>query len=128
MRVVVLLAFGLLAGSVHAGGQPEVPFLDGFEQSFSVSGQVNGLQGSGMLLRLNDTEDLPITTNGAFSFSSRVALGSDYVVSIQVQPTNPAQSCALARASGQVTGPVTDVLVSCGANWDEFNWDQADWN
>lgn len=128
MRRLITWAL-LVSASLAHGGEPEVVFADGFEDSFTVGGTVAGLQGDGMILRLNDTEDLPITMDGPFTFSTRVPAGGDWQVVIDTQPLTPEQYCALARSSGTDIGaPVTDVQVSCGANWDEFNWDEADWN
>lgn len=76
-----------------------------------VGGSVSGLQGTGLLLRNNGGDDLPVASNGAFVFATALTEGSSYMVTIAQQPIG--QSCAVANAGGTVSGPVGTVAVIC---------------
>ena len=76
---------------------------------------MNGLVGTGLILRLNGSHDLTVTSNGVFSFAARLASGSPYAVTVRTSPSNPAQSCSVENGRGTVTsGDITSVRVSCG--------------
>ena len=85
--------------------------------SFSVGGTVSGLSGGGLVLRNNGGDDLPIASNGSFTFATELASGSTFAVAVAVQPSRPAQTCTIADASGTVGGiDVRTVKVSCSTN------------
>jgi hypothetical protein len=85
--------------------------------SFSVGGTVSGLVGSGLVLRNNGGDDLPIASNGSFNFATELASGSGFAVTVATQPTRPAQTCSVADASGTIgAGDVRTVKVSCATN------------
>lgn len=81
--------------------------------SFTVGGTVSGLAGSGLVLQLNGTGNLPVTANGGFVFPA-LADGSTYAVSVLTQPGGPAQNCVVGGGSGTLAGAnVTTVTVAC---------------
>jgi 6-phosphogluconolactonase len=85
---------------------------------FTVGGSISGLRGSGLILRDNAGDDLPVSSNGAFVFTNPVASGGAYSVSILSQPTGPAQNCVLlaGSAAGTVSsGNITNVSVVCAS-------------
>lgn len=82
-----------------------------------VGGTVSGLSGSGLVLRNNGTDDLPISANGTYAFATPLPPGSTYSVAVATQPTAPWQTCSVTNASGTVpTAPVTDADVACVHN------------
>lgn len=82
--------------------------------TYTVSGTLSGLQGSGLQLALAGRTSLTLAANGRFEFPWSLRDGEAYEVRIDVQPTNPAQSCVVTRGSGVVSqANVTDVAVSC---------------
>ena len=84
---------------------------------FTVGGSVTGLIGSGLVLRNNGGDDLPIAANGAFTFATSLADGSAYVVAVLTQPGGPSQTCTLANATGTMTGAnVSNVAITCATN------------
>lgn len=86
-------------------------------QSFSVGGTVSGLEGQGLVLQLNGAEELPIASNGAFTFPSALASGSEYEITVSAQPDTPAQTCTVANASGVVgSGASTSATVTCSTD------------
>lgn len=81
--------------------------------SFTVSADVSGLSGSGLVLELNMGNDLAVTSNGNASFATSVASGANYQVIVRTQPALPQQACAVANGSGTVgTGNIV-VTVTC---------------
>jgi len=81
----------------------------------TLSGTVTGLLGSGLKI-LNGSEELTISGDGAFSFTTLGVDGDDYAVSVSAQPTSPAQTCAVTNGSGTFAGDVSDVTVACTTN------------
>ena len=82
--------------------------------TYSVGGTVSGLLGTGLVLQNNLGDDLPITSNGAFTFATRLTSGSGYSVTVKTQPTAPIQACTVTNATGTGTAvPVTSVQVTC---------------
>jgi hypothetical protein len=85
--------------------------------SFSVGGTVSGLSGSGLVLRNNGGDDLPIASNGSFTFATELASGSAFAVAVATQPSRPSQTCTVADASGTIaSSDVRTVKVSCATN------------
>jgi hypothetical protein len=81
---------------------------------FSVGGSVSGLNGSGLILQNNGTDDLAIASNGSFTFPTSLLTGTGYNVTVAQQPTNPVQTCAVVNGVGTVvSGDVTTIEVSC---------------
>lgn len=82
--------------------------------TYSVGGSISGLVGT-LVLRNNGGNDLTRTQNGAFTFSTPVAFGSPYAVTVQTQPAG--QTCSVAQGSGTMgAGNVTGVAVTCVGN------------
>jgi hypothetical protein len=80
----------------------------------SVGGTVTGLTGTVTLLN-NGVNSSPISTDGLFTFSTPVAEGSTYSVTVGTQPTN--QTCTVANGSGTMgAANVTNVTVTCANN------------
>ena len=85
--------------------------------SFSVGGTVSKLEGSGLVLRNNGGDDLPIASNGSFTFGTELASGSAFEVTVATQPSRPSQTCTVADASGTIGGgDVRTVKVNCATN------------
>ncbi len=88
-----------------------------FELSYTVGGTVSGLAGSGLVLQNNVGDNLAIAANGAFTFTTPLANGSAYAVTVLTQPGNQSQTCTVANPSGTVMGAnVSNVAVTCAAN------------
>ncbi len=81
---------------------------------FSIGGTVEGLEGSGLVLRNNGGDDLTIDRNGEFAFDTSLPSGARYDVRIHEQPRNPNQTCRVERGAGTVgSSNVTNILVRC---------------
>jgi hypothetical protein len=85
--------------------------------TYTIGGSVSGLQGTGLVLQDNLGNDLNVGNNGSFVFSTAIAAGSAYSVTVKTQPTNVWQTCATNNASGVVAAAnVTNVTVACVTN------------
>lgn len=91
--------------------------------AYTIGGTVTGLVGSGFVLQDQDgniLEDLKISAangNQAYTFTQVVPTGSTYTVTINTQPSNPAQTCTVvpATSTGTANANVTNVAVTCPA-------------
>ena len=81
---------------------------------FTVGGTVSGLAGTGLVLRNNGGNNLAVSANGNFTFTTPIEGGTSYAVTVFAQPTSPAQVCSVsANPTGTVSGNVTNVAVTC---------------
>lgn len=82
----------------------------------TVGGTVSGLlTGRTVVLLNNDTNPTPRSTNGAFTFSTPIAEGSPYAVTVETQPVD--QTCSVANGTGIIgAANVTNVVVTCAIN------------
>jgi len=86
---------------------------------YTVGGTVTGLTGTGLVLAVNSSDNLTVEANGSFIFSSGVAKGDAYTVTVATQPTNttlanPTEICTVHNGSGTITNvDVGNVLVTC---------------
>jgi hypothetical protein len=88
-----------------------------FVPAVTVGGAVSGLTGSGLALSLNGSETLPIAADGSFTFTSTVASGGSYNVTVQTQPSSPTQTCTVTNGSGTAgASNITNVAVACTTN------------
>ncbi len=79
--------------------------------AYTIGGTVSGLSGSGLVLQ-NSGDDLGITTNGPFNFSTPVLNGTNYTVTILTQPVG--RYCSITNASGTVSGAdIINVALEC---------------
>ena len=80
--------------------------------AYAIGGSTSGLVGAGLVLQDNGGNNLPVTANGAFVFSTPIASGSAYAVTILTQPTG--QTCTVTNGTGTVAAAnVTTVAVAC---------------
>ena len=85
--------------------------------TFIVGGTVSSLSGSGLVLQNNAGDDLPITADGAFAFTTPLNDGATYSVTVASQPNGPSQTCNVTNGTGTVAGmDVTNVQVDCVTN------------
>lgn len=72
---------------------------------------INHLNGT-VVLQNNGGDDLTTSSNGTETFTTEVAVGSDYDVTVLNQPTN--QTCQITSGSGTMTADGAEVSVACG--------------
>ena len=86
--------------------------------TYTIGGTLSGLAaGRSVTLRNNGGNDLVLSANGAFSFTTPITDGNAYAVTVFAQPTNPNQTCVVTNGSGNVAGAnVSNVSVVCTTN------------
>ena len=72
--------------------------------TYTIGGTVSGLEGSGMVLQNNGTDDLTISGNGDFIFAATIVDDNAYSVTVATQPGSPVQACAVTNGSGTLAG------------------------
>jgi hypothetical protein len=103
------------SGTVSAANVANVAVTCG-ASAFAVGGTLTGLAGgTAVVLQNNRGDNLNLTTDGAFAFTTPVASGAAYSVGVLTQPAG--QGCSVALGTGTIAGAdVTGVDVSCTAN------------
>lgn len=82
--------------------------------AYKVGGAVSGLSGT-VVLQNNGTDDLSVNSDGAFAFSTPLAQGASYDITVLTQPAE--QTCAVADGSGTMGGAdLSNISVSCVTN------------
>ena len=104
-----IMAYGNGTADNWSGGS-----AGGTVTSYSIGGTVSGLSGT-VVLQDNGGNDLSVSANGSFTFSTPVAAGGSYSVTVKTNPSG--QSCTVANGSGTVgSANVTSVAVACTTN------------
>src|SRR5882762_409957 len=105
-----------IKGSSTSGGT-------GGGTTFTIGGTISGLTGTGLVLldtigTTTPTTDTLTISAGAtsFTFKTGVASSGTYAVTVQTQPTNPAQTCMVTGGSGTASANVTSITIACTTN------------
>lgn len=79
--------------------------------SYSIGGTITGLTGT-VVLQNNGANNLSRSADGSFTFTTPVASGAGYAVTVLTQPAN--QRCTVTSGSGtNVQANIASVVVSC---------------
>lgn len=82
--------------------------------TFEVRGHVSGYKGKGLILKNNGADDFQAIEDGVFAFSTKVASGASYKVTVGTQPSDPVQLCSISHDEGRVgASDIDDVQVDC---------------
>jgi large repetitive protein len=105
---IVVLALGACGGSDSNGGTSNSP-----PTTYTLGGSLTGLvTGGSLVLQDNGGNNLTLSANGNFTFSTALAGGTAYAVTVLTQPTG--QSCNVTNGSGTVSASnVTAVTIAC---------------
>src|SRR6266849_9056745 len=100
-------------GGGGGGGSPSAtpPLPLGPPVTYTVSGTVSGMFGTGLVLTNNGLDNRTVNANGSFTFATALPSGAAY--NVTVLSSNPAQQCTVTNGSGQANGNVTNVQVVC---------------
>ena len=79
-------------------------------QTFTIGGNISGLNGL-VEVSLNSEEQLSISQNGEFVFTTELELNQDYLITIAIPP--PGQNCEVSNASGIIINNISNVMVNC---------------
>ena len=124
LRFTCLVALVCLTGcptpqAVDAGmkldaGRPKVDAGPVLPTEFSINVEVKGLEGRGMILRVNGINDLPVSTSGFYTFPQKLNTMEVYTVTVGVQPSAPTQLCTVENGIGTIaTSDINDVVIKC---------------
>jgi len=81
--------------------------------TFQVKVVVEGLVGPGLVLRNNGGDNLMISSNGTYAFSTLIPDGMSYHVSILSQPEEPGMSCRVISGAGKLKGQDVIIATHC---------------
>ena len=81
--------------------------------TYTIGGTVSGLSGTGLVLQNNSSNNLPVSANGSFTFTTAIASGGAYRVTVLTQPSSPTQTCVVASGSGTASANVTSIQINC---------------
>lgn len=131
-KVFLVLSAVTLSTSAQAACMDTV-FRDGFEDLannfYEVELVVSDLGSRSASFQLNGNEVLNVTADGTYCFAEQVQGGEPYQVVITEQPaTGPV--CASDALTGTATSRIS-IPIACTSDrteWDNFNWDEANWN
>jgi hypothetical protein len=106
-----LIANGYCLFSVNNTTPTSITISSGVN-AFSVGGNVSGLSGGTIVLENNGTNYILMNADGNFTFSTPIAEGTAYSVTVLIQPVG--QTCNVANGSGIMgSANVTNVAVTC---------------
>ena len=101
------------SGTVYGGNVSNVVVVCSTNTN-SVGGTVSGLKGN-LVLQDNNGDNLSVSANGTFTFSTKVAYGSPYSVTVLSHPES--QSCSVADGTGTISlTNISNVTVTCAIN------------
>jgi len=80
--------------------------------TFTVGGEVTGVEDGALNLTLNEDDSLSIEQDGSFTFDTELESGEEYSIAIEAAPSH--HSCSLENASGEIAEEdVDDVVADC---------------
>ncbi len=93
---------------------PPPDAADSAPATFTVGGMITGTMGETVTLQDNNADNLPISGDGSFTFTTPLASGAAFNVTLLSEPAN--LNCTIMSGTGTIAnGNVTSVLVSCVA-------------
>jgi hypothetical protein len=103
------------SGTVGSANVTNVAVACAASATFSIGGTVSGLNSSTSVTLLdNGANSLKVTANGSFTFTTKLASGATYSVTVGTQPTG--ETCTVTNGSGTVgSANVTNVAVACSS-------------
>jgi len=111
LTIAISMAVTACGGS---GGSESTPTASANTLAYSIGGNIAELIGT-LVLQNNSDDDLTINSDGNFTFTTKVADGANYSVTVKTQPEH--QTCTVSNGTGTVAGnDITDVDVVCSTN------------
>lgn len=108
MRPVVLAPLALAA----ACGEVIAPPPDA-QTTFTVGGTVTNFAGRDLVLQLDGGNDVTVTADGTFAFTTPLETGTSYTVTIKSQPICPVRRCTVVNGTGTIAGADATVDITC---------------
>jgi len=107
MAPVALLALAACGGG--GGSTPPAPLA----AAYTLSVNVAGVSGVGVVLRNNGGDDLTVTSPGTYDFLTQILSATSYNVTVLSHPSAPVQVCKVTNPSGTMPVGGTTVTVNC---------------
>ena len=106
--ILLLLAIAGLGACGNDEDGPHVPAA-----TYTIGGQLSGLEsGATVTLQNNGGDDLTLTANGNFTFSTAIANGAAYHVTVLTSPAE--HGCTVTNGEGTIhAADVADVAIVC---------------
>jgi hypothetical protein len=83
--------------------------------TYSIGGSLSGLKsGQQVTLFNNGGNALTLTANGSFAFTTPLAHGASYAVTVSAQPASDFQWCTVSSGTGTANNTISNVVVTCG--------------
>jgi hypothetical protein len=102
-------------GSVGAANVTSVA-VNCTTNKYTIGGTASGVLGK-VVLQNNGGNDLNVTADGTFAFSTPIDSNAAYAVTVKTQPGSPSQTCTLTGDTGNVAAAnVTSVVLTCVTN------------
>ena len=118
---VTSLGIDAAAGTSTPNPAPSTSTPNSAPSTYSIGGTISGLSGT-VVLQDNGGDDLSISSNGPFTFTTPVVGGAGYDVT--VASSSSGQTCTTSGGAGTVSSAnVTSVVISCAppSYHDDFN-------
>lgn len=105
----------LSLGLIGCGGSSDVGTTT--PTAYTIDVTISGLSGDSLVLQNNASDDLSISSDGNYTFSTALTNSSAYDVTVLNMPTNPGQICTISNATGTVQGSnISKINVTCLTN------------
>ncbi|WP_167883662.1 DUF1566 domain-containing protein [Leptospira ognonensis] len=93
------------------------------QTTYTIGGTLTGLTAPGLVLQNNSGDDLAVSSGAStFTFSSSIASGANYSVTVQTQP--PGLYCSITNGNGTANANITSIALACvfaiTRNWGTF--------
>jgi N-acetylneuraminic acid mutarotase len=105
---MALAGLAAACGGGNGGGNHGPP------PTYTITATVSGLASSGLVLELNNGNNLSVSENGSVTFPTTLAAAASYAVTVSTQPAEPAQTCLVSNGAGTVgAANVGGISVTC---------------
>ena len=114
-QLISISFVSIILSLTACGGSSPEPAADSDPVTYKLSGTVNNLNGSGLILQ-NGSTNMPVTGSGQvnFSFTGGLLDSESYNITISTQPSNSNQLCSVSNGSGTIAGAdINNIVIDC---------------